>query len=329
MNKTSIQWTDFTVNPFRFRNRETGKVGHHCVKISPGCKNCYAGKMQTGPYLSGLSYIEENKAKGEFFLDEKVLEQILRRRKPARIFWCDMTDMFLEDYPDEWIDRCFAVMALTPHLTHQVLTKRSKRMREYLSFSPSKNFPNASAMYQRVLYAANELRFKRPTLCAIPISDPVSWPLRNVHLGVSVEDQQRKERIEDLRNMPAALRFLSLEPLLEDLGTLDLRGINWVIVGGESGPGARPCVLSCVRSIVAQCRGAAVKCFVKQLGANVIDGNDAGFDGHMPNSWPRDTEWVGFGGDYRGALVRVLLEDPKGGEPAEWPADVRVRELPA
>ena len=124
MTKTPIQWTDFSVNPFKFRNLETGKVGHHCTKISDGCKLCYASKLNGGPYLSGLTYIAENKAKGEFFLDEAVLQKVLKRKKPARIFWCDMTDMFLEDYPDDWIDRCFAVMALTPQHTHQVLTDR-------------------------------------------------------------------------------------------------------------------------------------------------------------------------------------------------------------
>jgi protein gp37 len=301
VNKTPIEWTDFTVNPFRFRNLETGKVGHHCTKISPGCKNCYSGKMQTGPYLSGLDFIAENKPKGEFFLDENALQQVLRRRKPARIFWCDMTDMFLEDYPDEWIDRCFAVMALTPHLTHQVLTKRADRL----------------------LHVMTKV-----------IRTQKFWPLPNVWLGVSVEDQQRAdERIPLLLQTPAAVRFLSVEPLL---GPVDLdservdgahalgcgddtcrtkhrgtcRGVDWVIVGGESGPGARPCDVAQVRAIVQRCKAAGVPVFVKQLGR-------IPFTQHIVHSATSE-EWI-----------CLNLKDRKGGNPEEWPADLRVRETPS
>lgn len=167
MTKTPIEWADFSVNPFRFRNLKTGKVGHHCTKISPGCKNCYSSKMQAGPYLSGLTFIEENKPKGEFFLDERTLEQVLRRRKPAKIFWCDMTDMFLDDYPDEWIDRCFAVMALTPQHTHQVLTKRADRMRHWAA-SKRGHF----TCEYRPGYSVSRL-----------------MPLHNVWMGASVEDE--------------------------------------------------------------------------------------------------------------------------------------------
>lgn len=322
MNKTPIEWTDFTVNPFRFRNLETGKVGHHFTKISPGCKNCYAGEMQGGPYLSGLTYIEENKAKGEFFLDEAVLQQVLRRKKPARIFWCDMTDMFLEDYPDEWIDRCFAVMALTPHLTHQVLTKRAERMRDF--------WRDDGANQYRIGWAARELSksaspFRLPSeeifdARSVALGYPWklhAWPLPNVWLGVSVEDQQRAdERIPLLLQTPAAVRFLSVEPLL---GSVDLfgmlgpdsectryprmGGIDWAIVGGESGPGARPCDLAWIRSITAQCNAAGVPRFVKQLGA----------------------AWAKAGMDIDDHLPAL---NSKGGNPEEWPADLRVRQMP-
>jgi protein gp37 len=334
MTKTPIEWSDFTVNPFRFRNLKTGKVGHHCAKISPGCKNCYSSAMQAGPYLSGLTFIEENKPKGKFFLEERALEQVLHRRKPVRIFWCDMTDMFLADYPDEWIDRCFAVMALTPQHTHQVLTKRAARMREYFA-------RDAHARWWSIESIANELATKyhlrhcdRDGVLLVKFpSETMERPLPNVWLGVSVEDQQRAdERIPLLLRTPAAVRFISAEPLL---GLVDLTRINytaalrvltgawfdgwdsgddgtqlaWVIVGGESGPDARPFDLAWARAIVAQCKAAGVSCFVKQLGAR-------------PFAMVQPT---GFEAPYR---VEPEFADRKGGDPSEWPADLRVREMP-
>src|SRR5260370_3288712 len=257
MNKTPIEWTDFTVNPFRFRNLETGKVGHHCAKISPGCKNCYSSTMQAGPYLSGLTFIETNKPKGEFFLDEGAMAQVARRKQPARIFWCDMTDMFLEDYPDEWIDRCFAVRALTPQHTHEVLTKRPERMREYFQDMGRVGSGVAGFVFDYAWAGCV------PNTTLVP-----KFPLPNVWLGVSVEDQQRAdERIPLLLQTPAAVRFLSVEPLL---GPVDVArwlirrnpnppATNWdmsrrqsidlVIVGGESGPGARPMHPALARSL--------------------------------------------------------------------------------
>jgi protein gp37 len=303
MNKTPIQWTDFTVNPFRFRNLETGKVGHYCAKISPGCKNCYSDKMQGGPYLSGLTFIAENKPRGEFFLDEGALQQVLRRKKPCRIFWCDMTDMFLEDYPDEWIDRCFAAMALTPHITHQVLTKRAQRRRGYLTAG-------------RFQSDARVRIYNCAALANPSIDAKFQWPLPNVWLGVSVEDRARKDRIDLLRKTPALVRFLSLEPLLEDLGQLDLSGIHWVIIGGESGPKARMCDVAWIRSIVEQCRAAGVPCFVKQLGT-------------QPMSQTIDHGVVYAGSSAKPPQYRLLLYDCKGGDISEWPADLRVREFPA
>lgn len=124
-------------------------------------------------------------------------------------------------------------------------------------------------------------------------------PIPNVWLGVSVESRKYLGRIDELRKTPAAVRFLSLEPLLEDLGALDLTGIHWVIVGGESGNGARPFNTDWARSIVAQCKAAGVACFVKQFGAHVIQ------DGE-----------------------RRIKKDKKGGDMDEWPHDLRVRELP-
>jgi protein gp37 len=321
MSKTPIQWTDESVNPIRFRNKQTGKVGHFCEKVSPGCKNCYSDKMQTGPYLSGLAFIAENKDKGDLFFEPKVLERVVRRKKPTKYFWCDMTDLFGSWVPDEWIDRCFATMALTPQHTHQVLTKRADRMREYFKETPLPEFgPEAvafdgaharvfSRMVEMMLPTVDGRRLNRT--CELldelyPGEEGFMrrWPLPNVWLGVSVEDQQRKDRIDILRETPAAVRFLSLEPLLEDLGALDLRGIDWCIAGGESGPGARPCDVAWIRSIVQQCKAADVPVFVKQLGAK-----PTGPERSVP-------EWV-------------EQLDSKGGNWEVWPADLRVREYPA
>jgi protein gp37 len=283
VNKTPIEWTDFTINPFRFRNLETGRVGHYCEKISPGCKQCYSGKMQLGPYLSGLDFLPENFAKGELFLDPKPLEQVLARKKPCRIFWCDMTDMFLAQYPDEWIDKCIGVMARTPHITHQVLTKRPDRMVRKMFDDRGHHQP---------------------------------WPLPNVILGASVEDQQRAdERHPYMREIAAAgwNTFVSYEPALGPVNWLGWEFLKWGIVGGESGPGARSFDLAWARSAVEQWRASGTAAFVKQLGST-------------PRVWScRDESCThpGCGFD------SVDLKHPKGGDMSEWPADLQfVREFP-
>jgi protein gp37 len=323
MTKTPIEWTDFSLNPLRFRNRETGKVGHHCTKISPGCKFCYASKLNGGPYLSGLTFIEENRDKGDFFLDEAVLAKLVKRQKAAKVFWCDMTDLFLEDYPFHWIDRCFAAMALTPNLIHQVLTKRSKRMLEWAS---QKYLAGDVQVQVRDLRETYRLPFplKQRLVAAeeqvpedsLGMSDVDVWPLPNVWMGVSVEDKERRYRIDHLRQTPAAVRFLSCEPLLEDLGKLDLRGISWAIIGGESGTQARPCDLAWVRSIIGQCRAAGTAPFVKQVGADPREGSANG-NCRNPDCTHPDCGYI-----------QVTLSDPKGGLISEWAQDLQVREMP-
>ena len=297
MGETKIEWVigpdgsrGHTINPIRFRNLETGQVGHHCQKISPGCANCYASTMQS-PYLSGLEFIAENRAKGKFFLEQKALDQVLRRRKPMGYFWCDMTDMFGEWVPDEWIDQCFGVMAATPQHRHFVLTKRPNRAAKYY---------NQFALDGQGFVTRGGVDYSAATA----ITDPARWPLPNVWLGVSVEDQQRAdERIPHLLTTPAAVRFLSVEPLLGPVDLSHYLGApfppNGVIVGGESGPGARPCAVEWVRSIQQQCQQAGVRFFFKQWGA-----------------------YPTMGGK------RIELRDPKGGDPSEWPEDLRVREMP-
>ena len=309
---THIQWTDATWNPI------TG-----CSVVSAGCRHCYAmrlagGRLRHHPSRAGLT--RETSAgpvwTGEVRLNEGWLDQPLRWRNPRRIFVCAHGDLFHPAVPDEWIDRVFAVMALAPQHTFQVLTKRPGRMLDWFRRTP----------YTRILRQADILRAARPNLCSVGISDPTRTPWSWVWLGVSVEDQPTAdERIPLLLQTPAAVRFISAEPLL---GPVNLRrwtlaehgrrhigaqhGIRWVIVGGESGPRARPCGVGWVRSIVEQCRAAAVPCFVKQFGASPVE--EGCEPGHV---------WVG-----RAPQSLRRLADRAGSDPAEWPADLRVREFP-
>jgi protein gp37 len=304
-DQSSIQWTDATWNPVR-----------GCTKISPGCAHCYAETfaerfrgVNGHPYERGF----------DLRLVPEKLHEPLRWRKPRRIFVNSMSDLFHKDVPDEFIDRVFAVMALCEQHTFQVLTKRADRLAGYL---------NAAGLEDRV-YAAMESVAEAHEIADFLFD---AWPLPNVWLGVSVEDQHRAdERIPLLLQTPAAVRFLSVEPLL---GPVDLRpwidctcndvtgtcascldgGIHWVIVGGESGPGARPMQVEWARSIVKQCKAAGVSVFVKQLGANV--------------NITEATAPVGPRA-HRVVKGRVSLVDRKGGDPAEWPEDLRVRDFPS
>jgi protein gp37 len=330
-SKTKIEWTatvnsDGTVtpgsswNPIRARTGhedfEGVRVGWHCEKVSPGCANCYAER------INRRVGTRERYGKGvaESFLDEKMLTAPLRWRKPRRVFVCSMSDLFGNWVPDEWLDRIFAVMALAPQHTFQVLTKRSARMREYMGRGKD------SEAFKPIWEAAG-----RPK--------SLKWPPPNVWLGVSAEDQPRlDERGPDLLETPAAVRFVSAEPLL---GSLDLnrkelvcktwrrgftigRYLDWVIVGGESGPGARPMDIAWARDIVEQCREDRVACFVKQLGSVAAIELAA---------W-RDLPWTPLLNHRRHVelekrgLVRLWFRHPKGGDPEEWPEDLRVREFP-
>ena len=239
---TPIEWTDNSWTAIRARLTEKGrarfgvtkapKVGHFCVHVSEGCRNCYAEKRQ--PYFGHgakdsyrQSYLDQGLI--EVYLDEKELLAPLRWKKPCRVFVCSMTDLFGEWVPDAWIDRVLAVIALTPHITYQVLTKRSARMREYMttgrdiwsradSIGIAANaffVPPVVALYTRAGTGSAHLR---------RVLDGKIWPLPNLHMGVSVENQATADqRIPDLLATPAAVRFLSAEPLL---GAVDLS--KWI-----------------------------------------------------------------------------------------------------
>lgn len=331
-SKTSIEWTadkdgnaGASWNPIRAQSHESGKVGWHCEIVSPGCERCYA--MAINRRLgTGLDYLLRGRGNVVTYLDEKMLTAPLHWRKPRRIFVGSMTDLFGEFVTDKMLDRIFAVMALCPHHTFLLLTKRAERMRDYCRLADTP---------ERVWNAATELMDPLWALArqGAAWGGERPWPLRNVWTGVSVEDQRRAdERIPLLLDTPAAVRWISAEPLL---GPADLNGgrgwlygyeehgvdmtrpvgqrvgacvgwtppLDWVVVGGESGPRARPLNIDWARSIIAQCKSAGVACFVKQIGAKPTAADPASF------------------GDW-------MLHDRKGGDPSEWPEDLRVREYP-
>jgi protein gp37 len=200
-----------------------------CTKISPGCTHCYAETF--AERFRGVPGHPYEQGFDLRLVPEKLTEP-LRWTGPRTVFVNSMSDLFHEDVPDEYIRAVVTVMQATPWHTYQVLTKRSERLCSLLN---------------------NDLRF--------------AGSLPNVWWGVSVEDQRHVlKRIPDLQATPAVLRFLSIEPLLEDVGPLPLEGIHWVIVGGESGHGARPMLEPWVTSVLRQCREHRVPFFFKQWG---------------------------------------------------------------
>ncbi|HEX3809571.1 MAG TPA: phage Gp37/Gp68 family protein [Rhizomicrobium sp.] len=270
--KSKIEWTDSTWKPIRARRLSTGKVGWHCVHMSEGCRNCYAERQNKNTfYGNGLAYKPGHEMDIEIFLDEKTLTAPLRWKNPRQIFVCSMTDLFADFVKDEWIDRIFAVMALCPQHTFQILTKRPERMRAYLTEARAKFAGEMLGTYEMIVSAAMGKLGLGPGQFRETFPNGMPWPLPNVWLGTSCEDQATANaRSGPLFDTPAAVRFFSLEPLLgpidmhlgEDLSLTP----DWVIVGGESGPNARPMHPDWARSLRDQCAAAGVPFFFKQWG---------------------------------------------------------------
>lgn len=200
-----------------------------CTKISPGCKHCYAETF--AERFRGVPGHPYERGFDLRLVPEKLGEP-LKWAAPKTVFVNSMSDLFHDDVPDFYVEQVARVMEMANWHTYQVLTKRAGRLRDMLA--------------GRLGFAAQ---------------------CRHIWWGVSVEDRKYGcPRIDALRNAPAAVRFLSIEPLLEDIGTIDLRGIDWVIVGGESGAGARLMEEEWVLKILEQCRKADVRFFFKQWG---------------------------------------------------------------
>lgn len=317
MADSSIEWTDAVWNCV---------VG--CSLVSAGCQNCYAARVAhrgMSPQHRGLTRVSSQGPQwtGEVrFVPEK-LASPLSWKKGRRVFVNSMSDLFHDRLSNEQIAAVFGVMTACPQHTFQVLTKRPARMHAWFAWLSSwaKDVEGGDGEARICMAQAHQhgADWKRH----IPYP---TWPLPNVWLGVSAENQATaNERVPLLLRTPAAVRFVSAEPLLGPVDFTRIRfsaggyedvlgdgewvgqsdappGIDWVIVGGESGQRARPCDVAWLRSIVEQCRDARVACFVKQLGAR-------------PEGW---NPGKGEGWEL----------DRKGGHPDEWPDDLNVREFP-
>lgn len=291
MNKTSIQWTTFTSNPIKFRRKADNKVVWGCVKTSPGCSRCYAEAIALR-FDRGRLFNAKNMEELTVFLDEDELRQLLTRKtcdgvpvSGSRVFLADMTDAFGEWVPDEMLDRLFAVMALRPDVTFQILTKRAERMARYWSDGYRNGRGEHTSMYvERAMHTFTD-DLNRLDECGGLGSQ---WP-NNIHAGVSVENQRETWRLGELANCSAPVTFCSAEPLL---GGLDLRPwltfLHWVIVGCESGRNRRPWQIEWDLAIERQCRDAGVPFFRKQV---VLDeGKVSGEMAEWPEGW-RVRQW--------------------------------------
>lgn len=251
---STIEWTESTWNPL---------VG--CTKVSPGCKHCYAERMSARLRAMALQAQERGETAGRknYYLSvvnanggwsnaielvEEALTDPLRWRSPRTIFVNSMSDLFHQKTPVAFIQRVFEVMEAASWHTFQVLTKRPERAKELAGLLP--------------------------------------WP-PNVWIGTSVEDESVLSRVELLRKIPASIRFLSLEPLLGPLRSLDLAGISWIIVGGESGPKARPVKPEWVREVRDKAISCKVPFFFKQWGGKNKKATGRSLDGRTWDEMPR------------------------------------------
>ena len=311
--KTGIAWTDSTFNPW---------IG--CTKVSPACDHCYAEAMDRRHRWGGAEHWgpgvpRQRTGKANWRQPEVWNLKAGQLGKRWLVFCASLADVFDNDVPEQWRSDLFHLIIATPNLTWLLLTKR-------------------------IGNAAKILPGWMPAL------------KNNVWLGASVGNQEEADRdIPKLLATPAAKRFVSYEPALGPIDflkwlqapvSLNQRGLvhtphstklDWVIIGGESAQGgakARPFNIAWSRNTVQQCKAAGVAVFVKQLGSNVIDRNDSGFEGDGDDYWPTGTadkvehNPFGYLDKYQGAPVRVRLSRA-GADPAEWPEDLRVQEFPA
>lgn len=343
MGRTSIEWTD-----------HSWPIVNGCRRVSPGCENCYAERLTSTrlvkhPKYKGLAVFGKSGPRwtGDTRLWLPHLDAPLHIRKPSRIFTADMGDLFYEGVTDFEIAAVFGVMAAAQRHRFQVLTKRPERAKKWFEWIAKSQAPAGTCLTAwahltgRIHVSGDEAKAEIAYLASH--RNPPPWPLPNVDLGVSAENQEMADkRIPLLLEIPAALHWVSAEPLLGPIVLRDdwlhgrfieckdetqddtdpcegcagwsgkggeycgaTRGprVKWVVVGGESGPGARPFDLAWGESMVEQCEEHEVDLFMKQLGSRVLaPGGQLG--------WNR-------------------LADRKGGNMGEWPEGLRVRNLPA
>lgn len=303
-DKTGIAWTDASWNPVR-----------GCSMLSDGCRNCYAMRQarrmdHPGGAYEGLTQMGGGKVRwsGKVVTVPKLLDQPLRWTRARRIFVNSMSDLFHADVPRDFIATVYGVAVGCPQHVFQVLTKRPDGAKVWYEWFAERQAQNPVLLR----YRKHDGSEGRVVLSAD------RWPPPNLWFGVSAENQKTyDQRMPTLMTIPAAVRWLSLEPLL---GPIDLRlGLakpDWVVVGGESGQGARECNVDWIRDIVRQCQEHRVPVFVKQLGAELrgdpwmkVNGKIMVMDDRMGTVWP-------------------VVDHPKGGDPEEWPEDLRVRQYP-
>lgn len=352
-DKTGIAWTDSTWNPVR-----------GCSRVGPGCENCYAEGVAarfsgTGQPYEGLARFSERRLPqwtGEVRFIDKHLADPLRWKKPRRIFVNSMSDLFHEKLSNEEISAVFGVMAAAPRHTFQVLTKRPERAIEWLAWAEKRGYDGAALFQEddndwRIRQMVNVAALRRGAHVASNHGGP--WPLPNVCIGVTAEDQKRAdERVPLLLKIPAAVRFVSVEPQLGAVSLQRLRAraawpkIDWVICGGESGHRARPFDLAWARSLRDECEAAGVAFFMKQIGARRRAGEFFDF-----NKWVNHARrYIGgksavcvdkkgrackVGADFMRArdegafpVAFYFKHQDAGADPNEWPEDLRVQRFP-
>jgi protein gp37 len=292
MAGTGIQWTEVTWNP------TTG-----CDRISPGCDHCYALTLAKRLKAMGQPKYQNDgdpRTSGPGFgvtAHPGVLADPLRWRKPRKVFVNSMSDVGHARISRPFAVQMWAVMALAERHTFQVLTKRPKRLAVMLAdpgFAHQVGKAAAEIIGQaargRSVWrlpapGASENRSPANDLAGIsPVGPP--WPLPNVWVGTSIENDDYTWRADALRHVPAATRFLSLEPLLGPLPSLDLSGIDWVIVGGESGPGFRSLNLDWARDIRDRCAALQIPLFFKQIGGATPKAGGRQLDGRTWDQYP-------------------------------------------
>ncbi|MDQ1051981.1 DUF5131 family protein [Streptomyces sp. V4I2] len=289
-NGTAIEWTEVTWNP------TTG-----CDRISPGCDHCYALTLAKRLKAMGQAKYQRDgdpRTSGPGFgvtVHEDALFEPLRWRRPRKVFVNSMSDIGHARVPTEFVVRTFATMALAPQHQFQVLTKRPRRLRHLLE---SQKFVDAVWTEMERLSADDAVPLSR--LVREGVRKRVanwnalsSWPLPNVWIGTSIESDEYCWRADELRGVPAAVRFLSLEPLLGPVPSLELSRIDWVIVGGESGPAHRPLDLAWVRDIRDRCVDLRVSLFFKQVGGLTPKAGGRLLDGRTWDEYPATADVVG------------------------------------